>query len=172
MTSREETARTVGGGRAGTLECREDGYQSDNDNNTATKSQDEMAAESEPIHQRQNATTEEESKMAAATVAQPNNNLKTNDASFVNTGLLLWEQSRSAWLAHNAAGGGGSSSGNSSCCKAATPLEVDDIIDVIFTSPRQIRENAGLPPAFAQPVPLPQMVDILQDLWEAEGLDA
>ncbi len=24
---------------------------------------------------------------------------------------------------------------------------------------------------FPQPVPLPQMIDILTDLWEAEGLD-
>lgn len=52
----------------------------------------------------------------------------------------------------------------------ATPLDVDDIIDIIFASPRQIREEGG-PRAFPKPVTLPQMIDILVDLWEAEGLD-
>jgi Protein of unknown function (DUF4050) len=52
----------------------------------------------------------------------------------------------------------------------AIPLDVDEIIDLIFSerwrSPEQ-QERANFP----QPVPLPQMVDILVDLWEAEGLD-
>jgi hypothetical protein len=52
---------------------------------------------------------------------------------------------------------------------AAIPLDVDEIIDLIFSqrwrSPDDERAH------FPQPVPLPQMVDILVDLWEAEGLD-
>jgi hypothetical protein len=52
----------------------------------------------------------------------------------------------------------------------AIPVDVDEIIDVIFQSPKQWREEGG-PRRFPCAVPLPQMVDILQDLWEAEGLD-
>ena len=58
----------------------------------------------------------------------------------------------------------------------AVPLEVDEIIDVIF-SPRwrnpnlPLEEIAGPPRRFPTNVPLPQMVDVLVDLWEAEGLD-
>ena len=84
--------------------------------------------------------------------------------AFVNQGLARWEESRSEWLTLNRVE-------NPERTAHATPLEVDDIIDVIFMSSRQVREQGG-PRFFPQPVPLPQMVDILQDLWEAEGLDA
>jgi len=55
----------------------------------------------------------------------------------------------------------------------AIPLDVDEIIDVVFAPRwRGIVEDSVEPPQrFPQNVPLPQMVDILQDLWEAEGLD-
>ena len=85
----------------------------------------------------------------------------------------------------------------------AIPLDVDEIIDVIFSqrwrlthptaptlqspSPQSLEGNGGTTTttttttattrledttlSFSQPVPLPQMVDILVDLWEAEGLD-
>ena len=52
---------------------------------------------------------------------------------------------------------------------AAVPLEVDEIIEVVFAVPRQSPTDE--PPKFPRTVPLPQMVDILVDLWEAEGLD-
>jgi hypothetical protein len=37
-------------------------------------------------------------------------------------------------------------------------------------TPRQ-QQQSTLPPRFPQNVPLPQMIDVLVDLWEAEGLD-
>lgn len=79
-------------------------------------------------------------------------------------GLARWENSREQWLAHK--------SDTDSTAKVAVPLEVDEIIDVIF-SPRwrNAGEEDGPPQRFPQNVPLPQMVDILVDLWEAEGLD-
>jgi hypothetical protein len=82
----------------------------------------------------------------------------------------------------------------------AVPVDVDEIIDVLF-SPRwtggtaqeevqqqQQQDDGTAPPSntnnttnndserhlprrFPQNVPLPQMVDVLIDLWEAEGLD-
>jgi hypothetical protein len=47
---------------------------------------------------------------------------------------------------------------------------VDEIIEIVFAMPRQTASEAD-PPKFPRSVPLPQMVDILVDLWEAEGLD-
>ena len=80
-------------------------------------------------------------------------------------GLQQWEEARAMWLHHNKA------SDTDSTARAAAPLEVDEIIDVIF-SPRwrQQGDEDGPPRRFPQNVPLPQMVDILVDLWEAEGL--
>ena len=82
-------------------------------------------------------------------------------------GLARWEKARDQWLAHK-------SDTDSTAKAVAIPLEVDDIIDVIF-SPRWRNAAAALeegpPRRFPQNVPLPQMVDVLVDLWEAEGLD-
>jgi hypothetical protein len=51
-------------------------------------------------------------------------------------------------------------------------VDVDDIIDVVFAPRwRGAVDEPGPPKRFPQNVPLTQMVDILQDLWEAEGLD-
>ena len=82
-------------------------------------------------------------------------------------GLRLWEQSRTQWLGH--ANRNTADSSDSSARPAAVPIEVDEIIEVVFAMPRQSPDEA--PPKFPRTVPLPQMVDILVDLWEAEGLD-
>jgi hypothetical protein len=96
---------------------------------------------------------------------------------YVNVGLAHWEKQRLAWLAMNrntSSKYGGDTEETSSSDKRdpfqAIPVDVDEIIDVIFQSPKQWREEGG-PRRFPCAVPLPQMVDILQDLWEAEGLD-
>ena len=60
------------------------------------------------------------------------------------------------------------SDGGTSTSTSAVPIEVDAIIDVIFSQRWRTQDEDSL---FPQPVPLPQMVDILVDLWEAEGLD-
>jgi hypothetical protein len=62
-----------------------------------------------------------------------------------------------------------SKSDTDSTAKAAVPIEVDEIIDAIF-SPRWRATKMVHPDGFHK-MPLPQMVDILVDLWEAEGLD-
>ena len=84
---------------------------------------------------------------------------------FLRTGLHRWEETRAAWLS-------ASKSDTDSTTRVAIPLDVDEIIDVIF-SPRWRNpgEETGPPRRFPQNVPLPQMVDVLVDLWEAEGLD-
>ena len=103
--------------------------------------------------------------------------------SFVNTGLHRWESIRSAWLA--------------SCTKPpaaphAADIDVDEVIDLIVSnrwrqqppaaSSKYGGSTSSLDTArsatrrrdeacFERPVGLPQMVDVLVDLWEAEGLD-
>ena len=78
----------------------------------------------------------------------------------MSLGLLRWEENRASWL---------KSDTSDSTAKAAIPLDVDAIIDLIFS--QRWRNQEGDNSRFPQPVPLTQMVDILVDLWEAEGLD-
>jgi hypothetical protein len=73
-------------------------------------------------------------------------------------GFQKWQETRATWLASH------SSNPN----HGAVALQVDGIIDVIFSQKWRTQNQESL---FPQPVPLPQMVDILVDLWEAEGLD-
>ena len=90
--------------------------------------------------------------------------------AFVNHGFAAWEESRHHWLNHNKEGRDVAAIRRANN-HHAVPINVDEIIDVVFASPRQLRANGGIGRNFPQPVALPQMVDILQDLWEAEGLD-
>ena len=79
----------------------------------------------------------------------------------LHLGFRRWEESRASWL--------NQSDGSNSTARAAVPIEVDEIIDLIFS--QRWRNPDSSATTFPQPVPLPQMVDILVDLWEAEGLD-
>lgn len=128
--------------------------------------------------------------------------------TFSCIGLQRWEQARNEWLAMNRSGAAANTSSASNSDDSsfntprptAVPLEVDEIIDVIF-SPRwrgggmpapaaAVEQNGETestttastandlldpltrpPRRFPTNVPLPQMVDVLVDLWEAEGLD-
>ncbi|CAM9129055.1 unnamed protein product [Ectocarpus fasciculatus] len=86
--------------------------------------------------------------------------LKEEDTArpkFVNRGLLRWERERKAWLA----GGSGGPVGRRRA--RARTMDVDEVIDDLFSG----RGGTGNLP---QSVPLPQMIDLLVDLWEAEGL--
>lgn len=87
-------------------------------------------------------------------------------ATFINHGLIRWEAARNDWLQLNNCRAPDSTAKKTT----AKSLPVDEIIDIIFASPKQWRARGG-PQAFPTNVPLPQMIDILQDLWEAEGLD-
>mmetsp|Transcript_28984 Transcript_28984/g.59303 ORF Transcript_28984/g.59303 Transcript_28984/m.59303 type:complete len:119 (-) Transcript_28984:249-605(-) len=97
---------------------------------------------------------------------------------FVNRGLLRWEEERARWLstigpAHTES----SSLEVPKTSRSAINIDVDEVIDLIFSN----RWRAPPTPAvgntkrddgsFPVPVPLPQMIDILIDLWEAEGLE-
>ncbi|CAM9110438.1 unnamed protein product, partial [Phaeothamnion confervicola] len=68
-------------------------------------------------------------------------------------GLIRWEQARARWTS------GGS---RDAPRRRAKSMDVDQVIDTIFSG----TSDGTLP----SPVTLPQMVDLLVDLWEAEGL--
>lgn len=116
----------------------------------------------------------EESKPAAA---------KDTKASFVNTGLQKWEQGRRQWLNYD-----GAPPSQTALCddqhrclpsskkkkKGAVELNVDNIIELIVSNRWRLAAKGGQAEkekaTFEKPVPLPQMIDILVDLWEAEGM--
>lgn len=74
-------------------------------------------------------------------------------APFVNHGLLRWERQRSEWLS--------ASRTERPEPSRARYIDVDEVIESIFSSP-----TGELPYS----VTLPQMIDLLVDLWEADGL--
>ena len=110
---------------------------------------------------------------------------------FVNAGLQRWEEIRRRWLSSSRSSPPSMSpSDPSRASKAkrhAADIDVDEVIDLVVSN----RWRQQAPPAqqasstsslddesatrddarFPNPVSLPQMVDVLVDLWEAEGLD-
>ena len=73
---------------------------------------------------------------------------------FANEGLLKWEQDRNSWRSV--------CSSKSTKTNHSQSVDVDVIIEHIFTNPGKT--------ALPSPVPLPQMIDILVDFWESDGL--
>jgi hypothetical protein len=96
-------------------------------------------------------------------------------------GLLHWEKGRKHWLRKKAGSAGEEDKKEEEGEeRAAINIDVDEIIDIIFSNRWRVTSPSNSLPGkttetargtFAHPVPLPQMVDILVDLWEAEGLD-
>ena len=85
-----------------------------------------------------------------------------------SAGLAKWLAAREVWC------GNGADKGAIAASRKAVPIDVDGVIDVLF-DPRwrgggRIKVSLE-PPRFPKNVPLPQMIDVLTDLWEAEGLD-
>mmetsp|Transcript_10148 Transcript_10148/g.12811 ORF Transcript_10148/g.12811 Transcript_10148/m.12811 type:complete len:125 (+) Transcript_10148:165-539(+) len=105
---------------------------------------------------------------------------------FVNVGLQKWELGRHEWLSHNQNGAASGSGGAPSppvdqqrCLpsskkkkKGATNLNIDKIVQLIVSNRWRLATKGGQrekeKATFEKPVPLPQMVEILVDLWEAE----
>lgn len=94
-------------------------------------------------------------------------------------GLKKWEKARSQWLSHKSADCPSDPAIEQP--RTAVNIDVDEIIDLIISnkwrdapSPRRGAGSRGTKIegcSFGQPVPLPQMIDVLLDLWEAEGLE-
>ncbi|XP_038712714.1 uncharacterized protein LOC120006661 isoform X1 [Tripterygium wilfordii] len=76
----------------------------------------------------------------------------SNPSEFVNHGLLLWNQTRQQWL------------GNRKSKEKAQVREPTISWNATYES------LLGTSKPFPHPVPLPEMVDFLVDVWEQEGL--
>lgn len=129
--------------------------------------------------------------MESLKALKPSADDQTKDASssseetFINTGLQKWELGRRQWLDYSGitpTSSAISQSDQSRCFpsskkkkKGATNLNVDKIIDLVVSNRWRLATKGGQKEkekaTFDKPVPLPQMVDILADLWEAEGMD-
>ncbi|PQM32723.1 hypothetical protein Pyn_16576 [Prunus yedoensis var. nudiflora] len=75
----------------------------------------------------------------------------SNTPEFVNHGLLLWNQTRSQWLANRS--------------QHQTQLREPRIS---WNATYESLLSTNKP--FRQPIPLPEMIDFLVDIWEQEGL--
>ncbi|CAL2234878.1 unnamed protein product [Prunus armeniaca] len=75
----------------------------------------------------------------------------SNTPEFVNHGLLLWNQTRSQWLANRS--------------QRQTQLREPRIS---WNATYESLLSTNKP--FRQPIPLPEMIDFLVDIWEQEGL--
>jgi hypothetical protein len=79
---------------------------------------------------------------------------KGEKTEYRNEGLLRWERNRIEWKKPDPS--------IPKKNKSAKTIDPEDIIERIFSH----AGNGVLP----EPIPLPQMVDILIDFWEADGL--
>mmetsp|Transcript_16319 Transcript_16319/g.19938 ORF Transcript_16319/g.19938 Transcript_16319/m.19938 type:complete len:122 (+) Transcript_16319:123-488(+) len=114
------------------------------------------------------------------------------EVTFVNTGLQRWEDGRNQWLNYGATSANldatsaihNKRTNDEGCCLPSSKkkrnntsinLNVDKIIDLVVSNRWRAAAKGGKKEkdkaTFDKPVPLPQMVDILVDLWEAEGMD-
>ncbi len=117
--------------------------------------------------------TSDSSSVASSTTA-------SSKETFVNTGFNRWEEIRNQWVSSAAAG---------KSKRHAKDIDMDEVIDLVVSNRWRQQVPKGMPSSsssldtaksatkrrdeacFANPVALPQMVDLLVDLWEAEGLD-
>jgi len=86
----------------------------------------------------------------------PSSSRVSASSTFVNEGLIRWEAQREQWLK-----GKGGKKTKSTEVRAKT-VDVEDIIERIYSQ----TGNGKLP----EPIQLGQMIDILIDFWEADGL--
>mmetsp|Transcript_16217 Transcript_16217/g.24521 ORF Transcript_16217/g.24521 Transcript_16217/m.24521 type:complete len:131 (-) Transcript_16217:356-748(-) len=103
------------------------------------------------------------------------------EEKFVNKGFNRWEEIRNQWVS--------SAARAENSKRHAKDIDIDEVIDLIVSNRWRQQVPKGLSSSsssldmaksatqrrdeacFASPVALPQMVDVLVDLWEAEGLD-
>ena len=117
--------------------------------------------------------TSDSSSVASSTTA-------SSKEKFVNTGFNRWEEIRNQWVSSAAVG---------KSKRHAKDIDMDEVIDLVVSNRWRQQLPKGMSSSsssldtaksatkrrdeacFANPVALPQMVDLLVDLWEAEGLD-
>ncbi|KAL3825100.1 hypothetical protein ACJIZ3_021129 [Penstemon smallii] len=76
----------------------------------------------------------------------------SNHSDFVNHGLLLWNQSRHQWVGNR------------------KPQSRKKVVEPVLSWNVSYDSLLGTGKRFPQPIPLPEMVDFLVEIWELEGL--
>ncbi|KAF5456730.1 hypothetical protein F2P56_026178 [Juglans regia] len=76
----------------------------------------------------------------------------SNPSEFINHGLLLWNQTRLQWLGNKRS--------------KSHPQVLEPRISWNATYESLLTTNKPFP----QPIPLPEMIDFLVDIWDQEGL--
>jgi len=144
---------------------------------TGNENENSTADANEPLEELRRDPTgteavKEQSRQQQPTASAAVDTVTPSQDEFVNNGLARWLATREAWCGNGAAKK--NSTGKGTVIRKASPIDVDGVIDVLF-DPRWRgggRVKVSLvPPRFPTNVPLPQMIDVLTDLWEAEGLD-
>ena len=85
---------------------------------------------------------------------------ETGEHGYVNVGLQRWEKMRAEWTGSRP-GVEGARAPRRGEVRAKT-IDVEDVIERIFS-----QTGKG---QLSEPIPLGQMIDILVDFWESEGL--
>ncbi|XP_076930996.1 uncharacterized protein LOC143596003 isoform X1 [Bidens hawaiensis] len=93
-----------------------------------------------------------QSQISASSTSVAECSSGTNPSEFVNRGLLLWNQTRQQWIGNKAADHN----------KKPRP----SVISWNATYDNLLGTNKP----FSRPIPLPEMVNFLVDIWEQEGL--
>ncbi|KAK3130779.1 hypothetical protein QOZ80_6BG0498000 [Eleusine coracana subsp. coracana] len=113
---------------------------------------------SSSAHEMENSAIQSQRSMSSiSTAAQSNDQHATGSSSnpneFVNQGLMLWNQTRQQWI--------GNKRRHS---RSQQPREPKLSLNATYES------LLGSNKPFSQPIPLAEMVDLLVDAWEQEGL--
>ncbi|CAM6129314.1 unnamed protein product [Calypogeia fissa] len=99
-----------------------------------------------------NTTTLNGTQRSSSTVSTPNHSQDNSNSNFVNHALILWNERRREWV------------GNRPHHRSNQARE--PVISWSTSYEDLLATNRPFP----QPVPLPEMVDFLVDVWEQEGL--
>jgi len=79
---------------------------------------------------------------------------------------LSWEQMRRDWKSNKPIASSASLSSPSSSPISLASLDADSLYEQLIAS-----EKEGAPPtSFKQPIPLPELIAVLLEVWEADGV--
>ena len=89
------------------------------------------------------------------------------DGGYFNVGLDRWESGRRTWRETGGTSATPPGPAQAAALQSGPPrtrargIDIEDVVEAVFAS----SSNGQLP----YKVPLPQMIDLLVDLWEADG---
>ncbi|CAN8252264.1 unnamed protein product [Cochlearia groenlandica] len=95
-----------------------------------------------------------QSQRSVSSISFTNNTASTSNPTIEseNSGLILWNQTRQQWLSHG------------------TSQTKSKLREPTISWNATYESLLGMNKRFSRPIPLPEMVDFLVDVWEQEGL--